>query len=105
MPGGGRRSSQPSPWQRDWAQTLRATATNHLFERSPAIKLTAQITDFCLYNYTEHTPSGTGTHIPVSTLHSQPGDGLCPGDTLHLLVYSIYIPVQKDAYKISICVL
>lgn len=26
---------------------------NHALERKPAIKLTAQITDFCLYNYTQ----------------------------------------------------
>lgn len=78
---------------------------NHLLERNPAIKLTAQITDFCLYNYTVHTPSGTGTHIPVSTLPTQPGDELCLGDTLHLLAYSIHIPMHKDAYKISICML
>lgn len=69
MPAGLRRKQALIPAQpmaQRLGSDLGSHRHNHLLERNPAIKLTAQITDFCLYNYTVHTPSGTGTLIPVS---------------------------------------
>lgn len=84
----------------DWApgSVLGRHRHNHALERKPAIKLTAQITDFCLYNYTQLLSVHSLRHrrIHVSILSTQPGDALYLDDTLHLLIYSIYIPLYKD---------
>jgi len=92
--------AQPTAEGLGWARgsVLGRPRHNHLLERNPAIKLTAQIADFCLDNYTRllSVHSLRHRHIRISILSTQPGEVLYLGDMLHLLIYSIYIAMYKD---------
>lgn len=69
--GRGKRRPQRSPRQRDRARgsVLVRHRHNPPPERNPAIKLTAQTTDFCLYNYgrslSAHSLRHRDTHISI----------------------------------------